>query len=138
VASIDKKTLNEREICTKFVTPALSQVGWDLLSQIREQFKITKGRVQIEGGYYARAKPKFADYVLFYRPYVPLAVIEAKDNKHSVGSGMQQALAYAEMMDIPFIYSTNGDAFLEHDKTRTSEKLEQEIGLHQFPSPDAL
>ena len=138
MGNIDKKTLNEREICTKFVTPALSQVGWDLLSQIREQFTITKGRVQIEGSYYARPNPKFADYVLFYRPYVPLAIIEAKDNKHSVGSGMQQALGYAEMMDIPFVYSTNGDAFLEHDKTGASEKIENELKLHEFPSPQAL
>lgn len=138
MGDIDKKTLKEHEICSKFVTPALTQVGWDLLSQIREQYTITKGRVQIEGGYYSRIPPKFADYVLFYRSYVPLAVIEAKDNKHSVGHGMQQALAYAEMLDIPFVYSTNGDAFLEHDKTRTAEKIENEIGLHEFPSPEGL
>jgi type I restriction enzyme R subunit len=138
VSDIDKKALSERDICSKLVTPALTQVGWDLLSQIREQFTITKGRVQIEGSYYARESPKFADYVLFYRPYIPLAIIEAKDNNHSVGSGMQQALGYAEMMDIPFIYSTNGDAFLEHDKTGTSERIEKELGLQEFPSPQAL
>jgi type I restriction enzyme, R subunit len=138
VGDIDKKTLKEQEICSKFVTPALTQVGWDLLSQIREQYTITKGQVLIEGSYYARGSPKFADYVLFYRPYVPLAIIEAKDNNHSVGQGMQQALGYAQMMDIPFVYSTNGDAFLEHDKTGTSERIEKELGLHEFPSPEAL
>ena len=96
MGDIDKKTLKEQEICSKFVTPALTQVGWDLLSQIREQYTITKGQVLIEGSYYARGSPKFADYVLFYRPYVPLAIIEAKDNNHSVGQGMQQALGYAQ------------------------------------------
>ena len=134
----DKKTLSERDICTKFITPAISQSGWDHHHQIREEVNITKGRVLVKGNSVDRAKPRRADYILFYKPNIPIAVIEAKDNNHSVGAGMQQALAYAEMMDIPFVFSSNGDAFLLHDRSGNYEPMERELSLTEFPSPTDL
>ena len=133
-----KKYFSERDICTKFITPALSQAGWDHQHQIREEVKITNGRVLVKGTSVSRAKPRRADYILYYKPNIPLAVIEAKDNNHIVGAGMQQALDYARMLDVPFVYSSNGDAFLEHDMTGHSVPMEREFPLHEFPSPADL
>ena len=123
MAGPDKNVLTERDICTKFITPAL--VGsdgskWNVMTQLREEFYFTKGRVIVRGKTVKRGEAKKADYLLFYRPNIPIAVIEAKDNNHSVGAGMQQALEYAEILDVPFVYSSNGDAFLEHDRTVSS------------------
>ena len=115
---MDKKALSERDICTKFVTPALIASGWDLQSQLREEVTFTAGRVIVRGTQVTRGEARRADYVLYYKPGIPIAVIEVKDNDHSVGAGMQQALAGAESLDAPFAFSTNGDAFLEHDRTR--------------------
>lgn len=109
-----KKSLSERDICTKYITPALQQAGWDSLRQIREEVTLTAGRVIVRGRLHTRGRKKRADYILFHKPNIPVALIEAKDNTHPVGAGMQQALAYAEALDIPFVYSSNGDAFLEH------------------------
>lgn len=134
----NKKNLSERDICTKFITPALSQAGWDHQHQVREEVNVTNGRVLVKGNSVSRAKPRRADYILYYKPNIPLAVIEAKDNNHIVGAGMQQALEYAKMLDVPFVYSSNGDAFLEHDITGNSALMEQELPLHQFPSPTDL
>ncbi len=136
--TVDKKQLSERDICTKFITPSISQSGWNIHSQVREEVNITNGRVLVKGNSVSRAKQKRADYILYYKPNIPIAIIEAKDNNHSVGSGMQQALEYARMMDVPFIYSSNGDAFLEHDTTGDSTLMEREFPLHQFPSPADL
>lgn len=136
--SLDKKTLSERDICTKFITPALIQSKWDLHTQIRENVTITNGRVLVKGTKVKRDISKFADYILSYKPNLPLAVIEAKDNNHSIGSGMQQALAYAEMLDIPFVFSSNGDGFLVHDRSGNYEPMEKELSLDEFPSPDEL
>jgi type I restriction enzyme R subunit len=135
---IDTKTLSERDICTKYITPALIRSGWDHDHQIREEVSITHGRVIVRGNAVSRANPKRADYILYYKPNTPIAVIEAKDNTHSIGAGMQQALAYAEMMDIPFVFSSNGDAFLLHDRSETYEPMEQELSLDDFPRPDEL
>lgn len=135
---LDKKSLSERDICTKFITPAILSVGWDRDSQIREEVHLTKGRVIVKKKLISRGKSKFADYVLFFKPNIPVAVVEAKDNRHGVGDGMQQALEYAEMMDVPFVYSSNGDAFLEHNKTMSSGILERELALRDFPSPGDL
>jgi type I restriction enzyme R subunit len=135
---LDKKNLSERDICTKFITPALSQSGWDHQHQIREEVNVTNGRVLVKGNSVSRAKPRRADYILYYKPNIPIAVIEAKDNNHIVGAGMQQALEYAKMMDVPFVYSSNGDAFLEHDGTGNSAQMERELPLHLFPSPADL
>lgn len=135
---MDKKSLSERDICTQYVTPALTGAGWQPRTHIREEVRLTDGRVIVKGRAMARGKEKRADYLLYYKPNIPIAVIEAKDNHHSVGAGIQQALRYAEMLDLPFAYSTNGDAFLEHDKTATGGIVEREIALNGFPSPDDL
>lgn len=135
---MNKKTLSERDICTKFITPAIDKAGWDVQTQVREEVNFTKGRVIVRGRMVKRGDPKRADYILYYKPNIPIAVIEAKDNTYGVGAGMQQALGYADTLDIPFVYSSNGDAFLEHDRTRTAGKLEREIPLDAFPSPAEL
>ena len=138
---MNKKALTEADIRTKFITPAL--VGengekWDMMTQIAEEKYFTKGRVIVRGKTVKRGEAKKADYLLFYKPNIPLAVIEAKDNTRSVGAGMPQALEYAEILDVPFAYSSNGDAFLEHDRTVTSGTVTREIPLDQFPSPQEL
>lgn len=141
---MDKKHLSERDICTKFITPALEQAGWSQ-TQFREEVKLTDGRVLVRGNMAARVKnpeakggPKRADYVLYIKPNLPIAVIEAKRNIFSVGQGMQQALNYAEMLDAPFAISSNGDAFLFHDSTGLTQPIEREISLNQLPSPSEL
>jgi type I restriction enzyme R subunit len=137
-ATMDKKQLSERDICTKYITPAVTRAGWDLHSQVREEVFFTKGRVIVRGKLHTRGERKFADYVLYYKPNIALAVIEAKENGHSVGAGMQQALNYAETLGAPFVFSSNGDAFLMHDRTGLAGKIEQELALDAFPSPDQL
>ena len=138
---MNKKALTETDIRTKFITPAL--VGpngdkWNVMTQIREEAYFTKGRVIVRGKTVKRGEAKKADYLLYYKPNVPLAVLEAKDNNHAVGGGMQQALEYAEILDVPFAYSSNGDAFQEHDRTVTSGTVTREIPLDQFPTPEEL
>ena len=138
---MNKKDLTEADIRSKFITPAL--VGthgekWNLLTQIREEAYFTKGRVIVHGKTVQRGEAKKADYILYLKPNLPLAVVEAKDNHHAVGAGMQQALAYAEILDVPFAYSSNGDAFLEHDRTASSGPVTREIPLDEFPSPAEL
>ena len=135
---MNKKALSERDICTKFITPALEKARWDIATQIREEFPLTKGRVIVRGQMHTRAQPKRADYALFHKPGQPIAVIEAKDNKHSLGDGMQQALAYAEMLQVPFVFSSNGDGFLFHNRIAKDGVIERELALHEFPSPQVL
>jgi type I restriction enzyme R subunit len=106
---MDKHGLSERDICTKFITPALRKAGWDQMLQIREEVGFTKGRIIVRGKMVLRGKAKRADYVLYYKPNISLALIEAKDNSHSVGDGIQQGLDYAATLDIPFVFSSNGD-----------------------------
>lgn len=107
-------------------------------TQIREEVSFTKGRIIVRGKIHARGEQKRADDILYYKPNIPIAVIEAKDNTHGVGAGMQQALSYAEALGVPFVFSSNGDAFLMHDATEQSGKLEQQVGLNAFPSPQQL
>ncbi|MCP4691655.1 MAG: DEAD/DEAH box helicase family protein, partial [Desulfobacterales bacterium] len=135
---MNKKQLSEKEIRARFITPALVDAGWDPDTRIREEVTFTAGRVIVRGRLVTRGKSKRADYILQYKENLPLAVVEAKDNKHGLGGGMQQALGYADMLDIPFVFSSNGDGFLFHDKTRTSGKLETELPLSGFPSPGEL
>jgi len=135
---VESASLSERDICTKYITPALVGAGWDLYAQIREEVSFTAGRIIVKGKKISRGKVKRADYVLYYKPGIPIAVIEAKDNSHSLGSGMQQALDYGEALDVPFVYSSNGDGFLEHDRTAESGTVEQELTLEKFPSPETL
>jgi type I restriction enzyme R subunit len=142
---MDKKNLTEADIRTKFITPAL--VGptggptggkWNVMTQLREEIYFTKGRVIVRGKTVRRGEAKKADYILYIKPGLPIAVIEAKDNTHTVGAGMQQALEYAQILDLPFAYSSNGDAFLEHDRTAKSGPVEREIPLDEFPTPEEL
>jgi len=135
---MDKRSLSERDICTKFITPALRQAGWDEMLQIREEVGFTKGRIVVRGKLVSRGKAKRADYVLHYKPNIPLALIEAKDNAHSVGDGMQQALDYATTLDIPFVFSSNGDGFVFHDRTDAGGATESTLALDAFPSPGEL
>jgi type I restriction enzyme, R subunit len=135
---MNKKTLSERDICSQFISPALASAGWDARKQVREEVPFTDGRIIVQGSMYTRGKRKRADYILYYKPGVPIAVIEAKDNKHHVGDGMQQALEYAEILQIPFVFTSNGDGFVFHDKTVTSGQREKELALDAFPSPDEL
>ena len=135
---MNKKDLSERDICTKFITPAVKRTGWDVLSQIREEVFFTKGRIIVRGRLVTRGKAKFADYILYYKPNIPIALIEAKDNNHAVGDGMQQGLEYAATLDIPFVFSSNGDAFLFHDRTGQSGQTETELPLDAFPNPERL
>ncbi len=135
---MNKKQLSERDICTKFITPALQRAGWDITTQIREEYPLTRGRVIVRGKLHSRARHKRADYVLFYKPNIPIAVIEAKDNNHSPATGMQQALGYAEMLHVPFVFSSNGDAFLFHNQIATDGVIERELALDEFPAPEQL
>ncbi|GAB4038695.1 EcoAI/FtnUII family type I restriction enzme subunit R [Spirosoma jeollabukense] len=133
---MNKKTLSERDICTKFITPALEQAGWK--NKFLEEVFFTDGRIRVVGHMTTRGKRKRADYILYYKPNIPIAVIEAKDNKHTVSAGLQQALEYARILDIPSVFSSNGDGFVFHDRTATDETIEQELTLYEFPTPDQL
>jgi len=135
---MDKKSLSERDICTKYITPALIQAGWDGEKQIREEVYITNGRIFVKGEKTARGERKRADFILYLKPNIPIAVIEAKDNTHSVGAGMQQALRYAEMLDVPIAFSSNGDGFVLHDRSGCASAIEQELSLDNFPTPNEL
>jgi len=135
---MNKKNLSESDIKAKFITPAILNSGWDEHTQLGREIFFTDGRIYVKGKLTARGKRKFADYILFYKPNVPIAIIEAKDNKHSVKSGIQQALGYANTLDIPCVFSSNGDGFCFHDKTATDGIIEKEIALDEFPSPEQL
>jgi len=113
---MNKKDLSEADIKAKYITPAMLKAGWNEHSQIGREIYFTDGRIYVKGKMTARGKRKFADYILFYKPNVPIAIIEAKDNKHTIKSGMQQALDYAKILDIPCVFSSNGDGFYFHDK----------------------
>ncbi len=135
---INKKDLTEQDICTKYIVPALETAGWNIKNQVREQVTFTKGRIIVKGKTISRGEPKRADFILYCKPNQPIAIIEAKDNNKSLGGGMQQALDYADILDIPFVFSSNGDGFLEHDKTITNGQVEKELSLESFPSPEEL
>lgn len=140
--SINKKNLTETDIITKFIMPSIKSAGWDDMSQIRQEVALRDGKVIVRGQVGMRKTVKKADIVLYHKPSMPLAVVEAKANKHEVGKGIQQGLDYARLLDIPFIFSSNGDGYIFHDKTKlgTSEEnqLESQIRLEDFPSPDEL
>lgn len=141
---MQKSELSERDICTKFITPAILDAGWGQ-SFFREEVKLTDGRVVVRGAIATRIKdpeatggPKRADYILYAFANVPLAVLEAKRNVFPLGHGMQQALLYAELLDAPFAISSNGDGFLLHDRTGITSPVERELSLDQFPTQDEL
>lgn len=135
---MDKRSLTERDICTKFILPAVKRAGWDEMLQVREEVYFTKGRVIVRGKLVTRGKAKKADFVLYYKPNIPIALIEAKDNNHSVGDGMQQALEYAATLNVPFVFSSNGDGFVFHDRTGQNVTKEANLGLNAFPGPADL
>ena len=111
---LDKKSLSERDICTKFITPAIVKAGWDSATQFLEEVSFTDGKIYVRGKLHTRGQSKRADYILYYKPNIPIAIVEAKDNKHTIGAGLQQALEYSEILDIPFVFSSNGDGFKFH------------------------
>lgn len=135
---MDKAQLTEAEIRTRFITPALSAAGWPLASLREEYFYFSAGRIEVVGKKGVRKEPKRVDYLLEYRPNLPVAVVEAKDNRHAPGDGMQQAIQYAEQLDVPSVFTTNGDSFVWHDRTGLRPDVEVEIPLDQFPSPQEL
>ncbi|MBB2708155.1 MULTISPECIES: EcoAI/FtnUII family type I restriction enzme subunit R [Rhizobium] len=135
---MDKRSLTERDICTKFILPAVKQAGWDMMLQAREEVFFTKGRITVRGKLVARGNAKKADVVLYYKPNIPIALIEAKDSSHAMGDGLQQGLDYAETLGIPFVFASNGDGFVFHDRTGLRDVKEENLHLDQFPSPDEL
>ncbi|HFE6696312.1 TPA: EcoAI/FtnUII family type I restriction enzme subunit R [Salmonella enterica subsp. enterica serovar Newport] len=137
MADLNLSTLTEADIITKRVMPAILKAGWDNTTQIRQEVKLRDGKVIVRGKVAARRTVKSADIVLYHKLNMPLAVIEAKANKHEIGKGMQQALGYAHLLDVPFVFATNGDGFIFHDKTATGA-IEREITLDEFPTPDEL
>lgn len=139
--SKDKKELSESDICDLFITPAIKNTGWDPMKQIRREVTLTPGPVIVRGNMSSRnrKKKKFADYVLSWEPGIPIAVVEAKDNNHTVSQGLQQALGYAEILEVPSAFSSNGDAFASHNKVSApGEDIETEFPLESFPSPPVL
>lgn len=132
---LKKSQMTEEDIKLQFITPAIEVAGWDRQKQIKMEYSFTDGRVIVRGNITARGKRKRTDYLLYYKPNLPLAIVEAKDNHHSIGAGMQQGIEYAQCLDVPFVYSSNGDGFLEHDMKNGTER---EIKLEDFPSPEEL
>ena len=135
---LDKKSLSERDICTKFITPAIVKAGWNSTTQFLEEVSFTDGKIYVRGKLHSRGQSKRADYILYYKPNIPIAIVEAKDNKHTVGAGLQQALDYSQILDIPFVFSSNGDGFKFHDKTVIEGSIESDLDNDSFPSPETL
>ncbi|WP_306354108.1 EcoAI/FtnUII family type I restriction enzme subunit R [Flavobacterium sp. '19STA2R22 D10 B1'] len=135
---MNKKDLSERDICSKYINLAIEKAGWNMKKQVREEVSFTDGRIIVQGKLYTRGRSKRADYILYYKNNIPIAIIEAKDNKKAVGSGMQQALEYADILQLPFVFTSNGDSFVFHDKTNSAISIESEISLDDFPSPETL
>jgi len=133
-----KSNFSESDVCAKQITRAIIKLGWDEDRQIRREVSFTDGRIIVTGNTHSRGKRKRADFILFYKPNIPIAVIEAKDNFHDISDGIQQAVEYAEINDIPFAYSSNGKGFIEHDRTGASNTVEREIAIDAFPTPDEL
>ncbi len=130
---LDKKQMTEEDIKLQYITPAITS-KWNI-QKITMETQITDGKVNLKGNFVFREKPKRADYILYLGANNPIAIIEAKDNNHSVSFGLQQAITYAKMLDLPFAYSSNGDGFMEHDFLTGQER---EFGLDQFPTENEL
>ena len=135
---MNKRDLSESDIKAKFISPAILEAGWNEQTQLRRVVYFTDGRIYVKGQNTARGKRKFADYILYYKPNIPIAIVEAKDNKHTIKSGIQQALNYAEILDIPCVFSSNGDGFYFHDRTSDNGDIETELSMEEFPSPEEL
>lgn len=135
---MNKKSLSEASIISKYIMPAIENAGWDKQKQIAQEISFTDGRIIVRKKVVTRGKRKRADIILYYKNNLPLAIIEAKDNKHTLDAGMQQGLNYGEILDIPFVYSSNGDGFIEHDRTKIDGTIERELTLDEFPTPEEL
>jgi type I restriction enzyme R subunit len=135
--TIKKEKFTETDIISKFILPSIKNAGWDDMTQIRQEVKLRDGKVIVRGQIGMRKTVKSADIVLYHKPNMPLAVIEAKANKHEIGKGMQQGQDYARLLEVPFIFATNGDGYIFHDKTNPAQ-LETEISLEEFPTPAQL
>ena len=132
---LPKKQITEEDIKLNFITPALVARGWQNKITMETKVQFTDGKINLRGNLVSREAPKKADYILYINSNNPIAIVEAKDNNHSVSFGLQQAMTYAQMLDVPFAYSSNGDAFYEHDFLTG---LEQEISLDEFPTYEKL
>lgn len=130
-----KRDLSEEDIKAQYITPAIEKAGWDIKKQVRFEYAFTAGRIILRGSVTSRGKKKRVDYLLFYKPNIPLAVIEAKDNNHTPGAGLQQAISYADTLDIKYVYSSNGDEFVEQNLISGEVRS---VPLDAFPSPDEL
>ena len=140
-----KKSLSERDIITKYILPAIEASGWDKQTQIREEVSFTAGRIFVKGKKTKRGEKKRADIIIYYKPNIPVAVVEAKDNTHTVGAGMQQALEYAGTLDIPVAISSNGDGFVIQYRKNCGPQgadskaiVSENADLNHFPTPDEL
>lgn len=133
-----KKNYSERDICTKYILPSIKRSGWDIHTQVREEVALTAGRIIVRGQMGSRAVGKRADFVLYHKPNQPLAIIEAKKNTLPIAAGMQQGLGYADLLEVPFVFSSNGDGFIFHDKTGLSPQVEKELTLDEFPTHEEL
>ena len=133
MSMMPKHLMSEEDIKLQYITPAVT-AKWDI-SKITMETKLTDGKINLKGNFVVREKPKRADYVLYLSPNNPIAIIEAKDNNHSISHGLQQAMAYAQMLDLPFAYSSNGDGFAEHDFLTG---MERQFGLDEFPTEEEL
>lgn len=131
---LNKKQMSEEDIKLNYITPAL-QKGWKEHITMETKVKFTDGRINIKGNMVARSDPKYADYILYLNAATPIAIVEAKDNNHSISYGLQQAMEYAKMLDLPFAYSSNGDGFYEHDFLTGKER---QISMDSFPDKEEL
>lgn len=134
---MNKNQMSEQDIRTKYITPAILTAGWDRDLQIREEVSFTNGKITVRRKMVKRGEKKRADYILYWKPNIPIAIVEAKDNNHNISDGMEQALNYAEILDIPFVFTSNGDGFSFYDKT-VEHNVQTELALDQFPSPEEL
>lgn len=132
------RSLSEADICDQFITPAIVGAGWDAATQVRREYSFTAGRVTVRGKTATRGPRKRADYLLSYQPNLPVAIVEAKGPTEPIGGGMQQALNYAESLQVPFVFTSNGTGFVFHDRTGSSNPVERQIALDEFPSPAEL
>lgn len=130
--------MSEQDIRTKYITPAILAAGWDRDLQMREEVSFTDGKITVRRKVVKRGERKRADYILYWKPNIPLAIVEAKDNNHCIADGMEQALNYAHILDIPFVFTSNGDGFAFYDKTAIEGIIQSELTLEQFPSPQEL
>lgn len=135
---MDKKNQSEASIITKYIVPAIAEAGWNIKTQFAQEVSFTDGRITVRKTLVKRGPRKRADIILYYKDNLPLAIIEAKDNKSNMSKGLQQVLEYGRILDIPFVYSTNGDGFIEYDRTKSEGEIVRELKLSEFPSPEEL